>query len=87
MKKIYSVICSKYRKFKNPKIYNILYDDMREEIQKLKVLTSSSKIFCLFIKKRYRFVWSVETIQKVKPQKLQAQKWQNNYFIKMGSER
>ena len=56
MKKIYSVICSKYRKFKNPKIYNILYDDMREEIQKLKVLTSSSKIFCLFIKKRYRFV-------------------------------
>ena len=58
---------------------------MKEKIKNLK--NYSVKFIedvSLFIQ-RYRIVCSVENIQKVKIQKLQRQKRENNDFIKMGS--
>ena len=43
---------------------------MKKETQKQKDLNSSSKILSQFIKQRYRIVWSVEKIYKVKIQNL-----------------
>ena len=43
---------------------------MKKETKKQKDLNSSSKILSQFIKQRYRIVWSVEKIYKVKIQNL-----------------
>ena len=43
---------------------------MKKETKKQKELNSSSKILSQFIKQRYRIVWSVEKIYKVKIQNL-----------------
>ena len=40
----------------------------------------------LFTKQCYHIVWSVEKIQKVKIQKLQAKKRENNLFLKKEEE-
>ena len=43
---------------------------MKKETKKQKDLNSSSKILSQLIKQRYRIVWSVEKIYKVKIQNL-----------------
>ena len=43
---------------------------MKKETKKQKDWNSSSKILSQFIKQRYRIVWSVEKIHKVKIQNL-----------------
>ena len=43
---------------------------MKKETKEQKDLNSSSKILSQFIKQRYRIVWSVEKIYKVKIQNL-----------------
>ena len=47
------------------------------------MLKQSIKDFTLFIKQWYRFVWSIEEIQKVKPEGCKDKKMKTNAFIKM----